>query len=139
MKPLQSVFCLLLILILLGCKTNRTVHGLKQGKWILTDSVGNDFYRHVEKYAKGEEVKKWKTFKNKKRYKTEKYKGTICHVIYFYPNGKIGLEGNTKLENDAKETHWYYYDEWKVYDESGKLIQLKYYEEGVLLSEIDVK
>lgn len=130
---------LFIFLILCSCKTNRTVNGLKEGKWILNDSVNDDSYKHVERYRKGEEVKTWKTFKNKKLYKVEKYKGDLCHVSYYHLNGVIGLEGNTKLEIDDKETHWFYYDEWKTYDESGKLIKLKYYERGVLLSEVDVK
>lgn len=130
---------ILILLFLSGCKTNRTINGLKEGKWVLVDSVNNDVYKHIEKYKKGEEVKTWKTFKNKKLFKVEKYKGNLCHVTYLYSNGKISLEGNTKLEIEEKLAHWFYYDEWKVYDESGKLIKLKYYESGVLLSEIDPK
>ncbi len=130
---------ILLLLILASCKTNRTVNGLKEGKWVLTDSLNNDVYKHIEKYRKGEEVKTWKTYKNKKLFKIEKYKGNICHVTYLYANGKKSLEGNTKLEKDENQTHWFYYDEWKLYNESGKLIKLKYYESGVQLSEIEVK
>jgi len=130
---------LFLVVLVCACKTNQNINGLKEGKWVLTDTLNNDVYKHIEKYRKGEEVKTWKTFKNKKRYKTEKYKGTICHVIYFYPNGKKSLEGNTKLEIEEKQTHWFYYDEWKIYNELGKLIKLKYYESGIMLSEIDVK
>ena len=130
---------IIIIILFCSCKINRTVNGLKEGKWVLTDTVNNDVYKHVEKYRKGEEVKTWKTFKNKKLYKIEKYQGTICHVTYLYSNGKKSLEGNTKLEIEENQTHWFYYDEWKIYNELGKLIKLKYYESGVQISEIDVK
>ncbi|MGL2962313.1 hypothetical protein ACSVH2_00670 [Flavobacterium sp. RSB2_4_14] len=133
---LSSLF---IFFFLSSCKTNRTINGKKEGKWVLIDTTNNDIYKHVEKYKKGEEVKTWKTFKNKKLYKIEKYRAVICHVTFFHENGKIGLEGNTKLETNAKEAHWFYFDEWKMYNESGKLIKLKYYESGVLISEIDVK
>lgn len=139
-KVMKHYYLLFTIVFLFyGCKTNQTVNGLKEGKWILTDTVNNDVLKIVEKYKKGNEVKTWKIFKNKKIYKTEKYKGTICHVIYYYPNGKKSLEGNTKLEIKEDETHWFYHDEWKVFDEKGKLIKLKYYESGIQLSEIEVK
>lgn len=136
---LHRLILLLSLFILSGCKTNRTINGQKEGKWVLIDTINKDIYKHTEKYRKGEEVKTWKTFKNKKLYKTEKYKGAICLVTFFYENGKISLKGKTKLEIEAKETHWFYFDEWKEYNEFGKLIKLKYYESGVLLSEIDAK
>ena len=136
---MKYTILIIVFIVFCGCKTNQTVNGLKVGKWVLTDSVNNDSYKHVEKYRKGEEVKTWKTFKNRKLYKLEKYKGNICHVSFFHENGKIRLEGNTKLETDDIETHWFYYDEWKMFNESGKLIKLLYYERGVQLSEIEVK
>ena len=136
---LKIISFLVLLFLTCSCKTNQTINGKKEGKWVLVDTVNNDPYQYIEKYKKDEEVKTWKTFKNKKLYKKEKYKGSICYVTFYHQNGKARLKGTTKIETNAKEAHWFYFDEWKVYDEFGKLVQLKYYERGILMSEIEVK
>ena len=136
---MKNYYLLLLILILSSCKTNQKSNGLRNGKWITTDSISNNMYKYVEKYKKGEEVKTWKTFKNNKIYKKEKHKKLVCEVTYFGENKKTISKGQTKIEESVNKSHWFYFGEWKYYNNKGKLILLKNYENGELKSETEIK
>jgi hypothetical protein len=130
---------LLLLLIFISCKINQKSNGLKDGKWITTDSISNDSYKYVEKYNKGSAVKTWKTYKNNQIYKKEKHKKLVSEVTYFGENKKIIIKGQTKIEDFGNETHWFYFGEWKYYNAKGKLILLKQYENGELKSETEIQ
>lgn len=113
------------------------MNGFNQGKWVLKDTINNAVYKQVAFYNKGEEVKKWKTYKDDKKYKTEKYKKGICLVTFYHPNGKIASKGKTKQEISKKEIHWFYDGDWFFFDENGKLIDIKIYERGKLINDFD--
>jgi len=136
---MKNYYLLLLILIFSNCKINQKSNGLRDGKWITTDSISNNMYKYVENYNKGKEVKTWKTYKNNKIYKIEKHKKLFCEVTYFGENKKIILKGQTKIENSENEAHWFYFGEWKYYNNKGELILLKKYENGELKSETEIQ
>lgn len=127
----------LLCLSFANCKTNRSVNGFKQGKWVLKDTINNVVYKQVAFYNKGEEVKKWRTYKDDKKYKTEKYKKGICLVTFYHPNGKVALNGKTKQEVSDNQIHWFYDGDWFLFDENGKLKATKIYEKGKLMNDFD--
>jgi hypothetical protein len=127
------------MLIFSSCKTNQKSNGLRDGKWITTDSIESNMYKYVEKYNKGREVKTWKTYKNNNIFKKEKYKKHVCEVTYFGENKKIISKGQTKIKDSGNESHWFYFGEWKYYNNKGKLILLKNYENGELKSETEIK
>lgn len=131
------IFLFLLCLSFTNCKTNRFVNGKKNGKWVLIDTTNNHVYKHIKFYKKGEEVRTWKLLQDHKKYKVEKYKKGICLVAYYHPNGKIAIKGQTKQEITEKEIHWFYFGDWLYYDENGKLLQTKIYENGTLLNDFD--
>ena len=60
-------------------------------------------------------------------------------VTTYHENGKIASAGKTKLVITTTETHWYYFDEWHFFDDTGKLIQIKKYADGELLEEKKVE
>lgn len=39
-------------------------------------------------------------------------------------------QGQTKLDILKTDRHWYYFGDWKYYDENGKLRYVKKYENG---------
>ena len=129
---------LLIATILFGCQTNKKINGLKVGTWKSIDTINTDVYTYIEKYKKGKEVKTWKTFKNNKIYKKEKHVNDITLITYYNENKKIITKGQTKSIENKKETHWFYYGDWLFYDETGKLIKIKKYENGELKSEIEI-
>lgn len=124
---------------LVSCSTNKTINGLKCGKWITYDTINKESYKYIAYYRKGKEIKTWKTFKNNKIYKKEKNKSLNCFITYYHNNGKIAIEGQAKTIEEDKITHWYYYGDWKYFNENGKLIEIKKYEEGELKSEIEIE
>lgn len=137
---MKSSYCTILFLLLItsSCKINQKRNGLKEGKWISTDTINEDVYKYVERYKKGEEVKTWKTFKNKKIYSVEKHQENICYITYYDANKNIVIKGQTKTENSDKDLHWFYFGDWLYFNENGKLVLIKNYERGTLKSEIEI-
>ncbi|MEO8535729.1 MAG: hypothetical protein ABI441_18370 [Flavobacterium sp.] len=126
------------LFLLFGCKTqplNQKIEKKKEGKWVdvyVQDSIQ---YKSFEYYKHGQPVKKWKSYINGKIHKTEKYKTGISTVKNYYENGKLESKGNTKLETNSVETHWFYFGDWKFYSDKGKLTKIKKYSNGELVSE----
>ena len=124
--------------MLLGCKSkpiNQSISKKKEGKWIENYEQDSIQYKSVEHYKNDAPVKKWKTYIDGKKYKTEKYKNGICTVKNYYKNGKLQSKGKTKMEVDSIETHWFYFGDWKFYSEKGKLTDIRKYNNGELISE----
>lgn len=143
MKNLKKLFLLLFCgLTLLSCKSksiNQKIDKKKEGVWIDSYSQDGTNYKSYEYYKNDLPVKKWKTYINGKIYKTEKYKNGICIVKSYYENGKLESKGQTKLERNSVETHWFYFGEWKFYSDKGKLKEIKNYDQGQLISEQNIK
>ena len=137
---MKSSYCIALFLLLIAssCKINQKANGLKEGRWVLRDTINGDVFKYIEKYKKGDEIGTWKTFKNKQKYIVEKYKNATCHITYFGTNKKIIIKGQTQFEITNKQMHWYYFGDWLFYDENGKLVKIKKYELGELKSEIEI-
>lgn len=125
-------------ILLLGCKSkpiNQKIDHKKEGVWIDDYTQDSVRYKSFEYYKHDVAVKKWKSYINGKIYKIEKYKNGVCSVKYYYENGIIQSKGNTKLETNLLETHWFYFGDWKFYSDKGKLIEVKNYNNGNLISE----
>lgn len=58
-----------------------------------------------------------------KRFKTQIY----------YPDGKLQKEGYAKLKKDKEYLNYYWYGEWKCYDEQGNLVKTEHYKKGELV------
>jgi hypothetical protein len=131
------------ILLLFGCKTNpinQKVAKKREGLWIENYSLDSaSHYKSVGKYHHGDPIKKWKYYLNGKIIKKEVYKHNVCHTTTYHQNGRIQSKGLTKTTADTIQTHWFYTGEWKFYNDKGKLIGLKKYKEGELLSDTAIK
>lgn len=124
-------------IMLLSCKSkpiNQKIDKKKEGVWIDNYTQDSINYKSFEYYKHDQPVKKWKSYINGKIYKTEKYKGEFCIVKFYYENGKLQSKGKTKTEGDSKEMHWFYLGYWKFYSDKGKLVEIKNYGDGKLLS-----
>jgi len=140
---MRTIFVLLFCGILLsGCKSkpiNQKIDHKKEGVWIDNYKQDSTTYKSFEYYKHDEPVKKWKSYINGKIYKTEKYKNGISTVKYYYENGKVQSTGKTKMETNSKETHWFYFGDWKFYSDNGKLTEIKKYNNGELISVQKIK
>ncbi len=132
---MRCTFLVLIFLIMNACKTNQKINKVREGYWIENYQLGKDEYKSTGSYKKGNPIRKWKYLKNDTVYQKEKYRKNICKTIYFHKNGKIMQRGQSKIEFSNGETHWFYFGKWFYYDENEKLIKIKNYENGKVISE----
>jgi antitoxin component YwqK of YwqJK toxin-antitoxin module len=131
-----------IMLAILGCRIrpiNQKENKKREGHWVETYALDSARYKAVGAYHQGDPIKKWRYFLNGKIIKKEQYKTNSCRTINYFENGKIQSKGQTKTTADSIQTHWFYDGDWKFYNEKGKLIGLKKYKEGQLLSDIIIK
>lgn len=116
--------------------TNKSKENKKKiGVWIEKYELDSIEYRSIGKYKNGEPIKKWKYYANGVITKKERYKKNKCLVSYYFPNGEIQSKGKTKLVISTTETHWFYFGNWKYYDENGMLANIRKYANGELVFE----
>lgn len=127
-----------LMLIITSCKTNKTINNHREGKWIFKDTLNGVSYKSKGKYKQSQEIKTWKYFENGKLVKTEKYKDSICYIKTFDEKGRTTSVGKSIIVEENNETHWYLTGDWIFFDKKGKVIGIKKYEKGELISEIEM-
>jgi antitoxin component YwqK of YwqJK toxin-antitoxin module len=127
-----------LMLIITSCKTNKTINNHREGKWIFKDTLNGVSYKSKGKYKQSQEIKTWKYFENGKLVKTEKYKDSICNIKTFDEKGRTTSVGKSIIVEENNETHWYLTGDWIFFDKKGKVIGIKKYEKGELISEIEM-
>ena len=141
--PIRYLIILLLsFFILYGCKTqpiNQKRNKQREGLWIEEYAIDSAAYKSVGKYQNGDPIKKWRYYLNSKIIKKEKYKQNLCYTTFYHQNGKIESKGNSRLESSGTNVHWFYFGDWKFFDEKGKIIKIRKYENGELISEINLK
>lgn len=138
LKRLLLLLTCTLTFVLYSCKTNKTINHHREGKWVYKDTVNGVLYKSKGRYKKSIEIKTWKYFENRKLVKTEKYKDGICHITTFDHKGRITSTGQSMMVDENNETHWYIIGEWTYFDQNGKIIGIKKFEKGELISEIIV-
>jgi antitoxin component YwqK of YwqJK toxin-antitoxin module len=129
---------LLFLFVLIGCKStpiNQKINKKREGLWIENYTVDSAKYKSVGKYYLDDPIKKWHYYLNGKIIKIEKYKRNICTTTNYFENGKIQSKGQTKTTTDNIQIHWFYDGDWNFFDEKGKLIVTRKYNNGELISE----
>ncbi|MCF6129209.1 hypothetical protein L1S35_05950 [Flavobacterium sp. AS60] len=128
----------LMTLVFASCKTNRTINHHREGKWVYKDTVNGILYKSKGRYKKSTEIKTWKYYEDRKLVKTEKYQDTICHIKTFDNKGRINSIGKSVISEESDGTRWYLTGDWIFFDDSGKIIGIKNYKKGELVSEIEM-
>ncbi len=54
-------------------------------------------------------------------------------TTFYYPNGKVKLKGNARIENLPDKVHYYFYGKWQSFNDSGVLVKNQFYEKGKLI------
>lgn len=135
----NAFITLFLILTFIGCKTvpiNQKENKKRVGVWIEEYSIDSTHYKSVGKYKDGDPTRKWYYYTNDRVSKKEVYRKNKCITTNYNPNETIQSKGKTKLVVTYPEIHWFYYGDWKYFDENGNLISTKKYENGEFISEI---
>ncbi|WP_312090016.1 hypothetical protein [Chryseobacterium sp.] len=102
----------------------------RHGKWV-------EHYPAIEgemtasgKYKNGEKIGVWKTIYQNKLYQKDVTRNNVTKTKVYHPNGKIMEKGMSKVDISTNERHWYYFGDWKYYDEQGNLKYIKKYDKG---------
>jgi antitoxin component YwqK of YwqJK toxin-antitoxin module len=133
---------LLLIGFLFSCKPkqlNQKVNKQREGLWIENYGQDSSNYKSVGNYHNGEPIKRWTYYLNGKRIKKENYSNSYCRTKKYFKNGKVESKGITKITTEGEQTHWFYNGKWKYYTEKGKLILIRKYDKGEVVSEQEIE
>ena len=87
------------------------------------------------RYKHGEMVGKWTWKFGDTLYQRDKIRKKLITTKYFYPNGKLMANGQSRLEiSGGKEGHrlWYKFGPWNEFDKNGNLLWVKYYDKGIV-------
>jgi antitoxin component YwqK of YwqJK toxin-antitoxin module len=135
-------FVLICCYLLFACKSkviNQTIEKKRQGLWIEKYTIDSAKYKSIGSYSNDDPVKRWRYYLDGKIIKKEKYKGNNCITKFYHQNGRRQSKGKTFLDTSTKYAHWYYDGSWNYYDDHGKLILKREYDNGKLLSETTIK
>lgn len=128
---------LLLFSIFISCKTEMNQYvkltdklQKRHGKWREEYSSEMGTLIAVGKYKYGEKMGVWKTVFQDKIYQKDKIRKSVTKTKLYFPNGIIMESGQSRLDISDDKRHWYYFGDWKYYDENGKLKYIKKYSDG---------
>lgn len=131
-------FFLLLIFFshaLFSQKLNRlNKHGERTGKWIVYIDDAKKIKSFEGKFRNGITRGKCYFYTNDgvlERREINRFKK--MKTTFYYPNGKVKLKGNARIENLPDKVHYYFYGKWQAYNDSGVLVKNQYYEKGKLV------
>ncbi|SEN08385.1 hypothetical protein SAMN05421856_11447 [Chryseobacterium taichungense] len=134
---MQKLSFLLIFLVLVSCKTkiNQYVKDEKKvskrdGKWKEEYSADEGILHATGKYRMGEKVGVWKMNLNGRKYQKDVIRKGITRTKRYFPNGKIMEKGQSKIDISENERHWFYYGPWEYYNDTGKLLYIKIYNQG---------
>lgn len=133
----KLVSALILLILVIACKTKineyvKTPEKVQKrhGKWVEEYSSDQGTLLAKGKYKMGEKIGVWRTTAAGKRFQKDKISRDVTHTKFYHANGKISERGQTKLEITPDNRHWFYFGDWKYYDEKGKLLYIKRYHQG---------
>jgi antitoxin component YwqK of YwqJK toxin-antitoxin module len=137
---------LLSIFVFVSCqtKTNQYIKisdkvQKRHGKWKEEYPTEEGTLIATGRYKMGEKIGVWKTYLGDKLYQTEKIRRKKIKMFVYYKNGNIMERGQSKLDISETERHWYYFGDWKFYDENGKLKYIKKYTDGKKIDSVSLK
>ena len=141
-KLLLLLYCVFLV----SCKTkiNQYVKddnntNKRNGKWEEEYTSDEGVLISIGKYKKGEKIGVWKTFLNHQLFQKDKIRKDITKTKRYFPNGKMMEQGQSKFEISKEERHWFYFGDWKFYNDQGELLYIKKYFNGNKTNSISLK
>lgn len=140
---MNKIFYFLIVFIAVSCtskKVNQYVKinnsQLRHGLWLEEYDANGGKLQARGKYDKGEKVGVWKMNFNGRKYQKDVIRNGIIKTKIYHPNGKIMEKGQSRTDISSNERHWYYFGDWKYYDDKGKLQFIRKYSEGKKIDSI---
>lgn len=139
MKIISYIFLILSLIISYNSssqKLNRlNKHGERTGKWIVYIDDAKKIKSFEGKFRNGITRGKCYFYTNDgvlDRREINRFKK--MKTTFYYPNGKVKLKGNARIENLPDKVHYYFYGKWQSFNDSGVLVKNQFYEKGKLLT-----
>ncbi|WP_124643069.1 MULTISPECIES: hypothetical protein [Amniculibacterium] len=110
----------------------------RHGFWVENSSADIGDLIEKGKYKKGVRVGTWKSTHENTLYQKERYRKNITKTKTYYPNGNMKEKGQSRMDVNEIGSHWYYYGDWKYYNENGKLLYIKKYNQGKKIDSISL-
>lgn len=133
---MKVLLCLSLLLpvFLVSQNLNRLdSKGRKTGRWITYADSAKTVKLFEGSFRKDKPIGKNYFYTNSGVLdRTEKNRFRKLKTTFYHPNGKLRMRGNARLENLPDRIHYYYYGQWKAYNDSGRLVKYYYYNKGQL-------
>ncbi|WP_237144202.1 toxin-antitoxin system YwqK family antitoxin [Pontibacter pamirensis] len=106
--------------------------GRFHGRWKV---LGLDDKTVIRKgrFRHGRERGTWRYYyPSGKLYMVEKYKRRLDHILVkrYHENGALAKVGQARMEDTTEKTRYFWFGNWKVYDEQGNFSNNEYYENG---------
>jgi len=137
MKIISYIFLILSLIISYNSssqKLNRlNKHGERTGKWIVYIDDAKKIKSFEGKFRNGITRGKCYFYTNDgviDRREINRFKK--MKTTFYYPNGKVKLKGNARIENLPDKVHYYFYGKWQSFNDSGVLVKNQFYEKGKL-------
>jgi hypothetical protein len=109
-------------------------HGERTGKWIVYIDDEKKIKSFEGKFRNGITKGKCYFYTNDgvlERREINRFKK--MKTTFYYPNGKVKLKGNARIENLPEKVHYYFYGKWQAFNDSGVLVKNQYYQKGELI------
>ena len=109
-------------------------HGERTGKWVVYIDDAKQIKSFEGKFRNGITRGKCYFYNNNgvlDRREINRYKK--MKTTFYYPNGKVKLKGNARIENLPDKVHYYFYGKWQSFNDSGLLVKNQFYEKGKLI------
>ena len=131
----STFFFILLVPTFYAQRINRlNKHGERTGKWIVYMDDAKKIKSFEGKFRNGITRGKCYFYTNDgilDRREINRFKK--MKTTFYYPNGKVKLKGNARIENLPDKVHYYFYGKWQAFNDSGVLVKNQYYEKGKLI------
>lgn len=109
--------------------------GERHGRWKVYFGEDNTIIRNG-RFRHGNEVGTWRYYyPDGTRYMKEKYSrnSEVIRVTKYHENGKLARKGVARLIKTATLDKYFWFGEWKVYDNNGDYSHTEVYEKGNLI------
>lgn len=112
-------------------------HGERHGRWLTYMDDEKKIKSFEGKFRHGKTVGKSYYYTNDGVLeRIEINRRNKLKTTFYYPNAKVRLKGNARIDNLPDKVHYYYYGKWKAYTDSGNLLKYCYYNKGQLVKTV---
>ena len=108
----------------------------RHGQWEFYWDDDSTVLANKGEFKHGEQIGTW-TYYNQDGslllIETKRFWGKRYKTVLYHPNGKVHKEGYARISKDKEYINYYWYGNWKCYDENGNYLKTERYKEGELV------